>query len=774
MSTISANATRLCSSHRSHWGRRLASWTGALLLNAIAPPSHAQINVSLGGSGEANVEASGQVGTSQSDTSDSASDSGVLNLCHLPPEKVSDVGYTKQRLVLFDLDGAEVTNGPEQEINEKGQVIPGHQYYVFRDVRMHQHLRNVFFGKFPMRRHHTVAASITAPEKLWDNQVVSADDMIRAAALDPFTAYSIACAEWVVFPRVSKKEATWQRVTKQRQVGQRMVPYQAWLLGTTLTYEITTFHFENGTWVNKGKVDANNTWIDIAGAVNEGGEAVNEIGRELKGGHHKKQPKLSAIPDPNCKLPVVGEFQAIADGFGKCNDAATTVVDSARRTLQGTESKKVEGSQEEKKPEGGIDAAATNGEASSLDAATSATLSLATSGNPRATAEAMLKANAEGKLPAGAVETADAAKSMYSTCKSTADSVIQLKDRLREIATNPLATAGQAVLSFAECKGIPLSYDISGATAPGSEQSKSSFCANVNDDVSRGPQSMREVATCTGRIKGEHSTLAVRVAATNQWWHMKLPLLNCTGPVKSDTYCIAVGKSEGIRRGDQFIAENHQGERLGFGRVTAQGKGGGERAAEDLSQFRFRTGDGHVGAAMVERAKVGMLLGLRPQAALLLRHGALASDMLLGGAVEAGYNAGPYVPVGDEFWIRTHIAFMAGQEKEYFLNVEALPEAQYYLFNHVAAYVQSGIAFNFGMKSVNNGTSNENLSGFSLAAMLGGGVDAALSPDWGFRLGVTGAQAFLPMRLQNSAKTLSVDAGLLTWVQGGASVNCNF
>jgi hypothetical protein len=282
---------------------------------------------------------------------------------------------------------------------------------------------------------------------------------------------------------------------------------------------------------------------------------------------------------------------------------------------------------------------------------------------------------------------------------------------------------------------------------------------------------MQDVAVCRARVAAERTTLLVQKIVKGIV-KIGIPLL-APVPADSSNYGLAVGREEGIKRGDIFEATDAQGNRIGFGYVVEQGPGG-ENAVTAPSRFRFRAGEALIGSTMQEYPKVGLLFGGRPQVGMLLNKKALDSDLLLGGAFETAYNAGQFVPVGQEFWVRANVAVMVGQEDETFLNLEMVPEAQYYLFNRVAAFIQSGVVLNLASKRVSTVTEDETLSGMSFAVALGFGLDVALHPDWNLRLSATGVQGVSKLTLENEAKTMTLDAGLVTSAQGGMSLDYSF
>lgn len=780
----------------------------------------------------------------------------VIDLCQVEAPSQAGGGYAKRRLVVFDVAGETATHGPEVEVGPKGETLTsGHT--AFQAARAHDHVRETFFATFPMQRHHTVSAAIAAPLGLEKRKSISHRDMIRAAELDPFAAYSIACADWVAIPRVTKKEAKWQRVTKQRQVGTNTVSYQAWQVHVALTLELTAFEFVGGTWVSRGTVGTDGSKVGAAQSIAESGDAVNQMVSSMGESATAFGP-ISAVPDPGCKVPVLDEVKAVADGFTQCGQATLAVTESAARTLElnpetepddekesddgeessdddsatsndssaktepapnGIETEPKHVSTTDKagkpkldtssatdssgkanasdkgakpnptsaKPTAGSRAEQGSSEVDANDASSEAgaakedpkpeldelgreALNVATSQDPRRAALTLAKQKLGEHVPEGLGETVEAAQALVSTCKAGVENVVKLSDTLRKIAENPLAQVKDAALGFAGCAGIPLTYNLNHATPPGTTQKASSYCKNLDDDASRGAQAMIDVAKCESRNATERTVLQLKTDAVNEWWAIEMPLAACAEQVDDDTHCIAVGKTEGIHRGDMFFAMSLAGERLGFGYITEQGGG-----AQDPSRFVFRAGDADRGTSMREYAKTGLLLGARPQYAYLLRESGLTSKEFYGGAIEGGYNAGRFVSVGQEFWVRANIVYLVGRDSETLLNIEALPEAQYYLFNRVAAFVQSGVALNFGSKRTPGSTaSDDTMSGLAYAVMLGLGLDVALHPEWNLRFAGTGSQGFTAMKLSNKQKTASLDVGRLTWVQGTVSLAHSF
>ncbi len=124
----------------------------------------------------------------------------VLDFCYMPIKHGATHSH-KQRLVLFELSGRDVAVGAEEEHDEKGQVIAGVQYHVMSDVGIDSHLRSVYLSTYLMKRFFTVEAHTESPAALAKKGSLSDQEMIGAAGVDSFAAYSLACTDWVAFPR---------------------------------------------------------------------------------------------------------------------------------------------------------------------------------------------------------------------------------------------------------------------------------------------------------------------------------------------------------------------------------------------------------------------------------------------------------------------------------------------------------------------------------------------------------------------------------------------
>ncbi|HEV8548011.1 MAG TPA: hypothetical protein VGQ57_03265, partial [Polyangiaceae bacterium] len=123
----------------------------------------------------------------------------VIDFCYLAPSS-DPTRSQKQRLVIFKLAGREIADGPERELDDKGKVIDGRQHFIMRGAGMHDHLRSVFLSTVLMERFYTVEASVESPKALAKKPLLTDDEMIGAAGVDSFAAYSLACTDWVALP----------------------------------------------------------------------------------------------------------------------------------------------------------------------------------------------------------------------------------------------------------------------------------------------------------------------------------------------------------------------------------------------------------------------------------------------------------------------------------------------------------------------------------------------------------------------------------------------
>jgi opacity protein-like surface antigen len=303
--------------------------------------------------------------------------------------------------------------------------------------------------------------------------------------------------------------------------------------------------------------------------------------------------------------------------------------------------------------------------------------------------------------------------------------------------------------------------------------------------VARGAAAMNDVAVCQSRVAMERATDVAQNETKRQpgiAFHSTVTRI----PGADGLFAIALGKDEGADRGDMYLAMARGPDgtysRIGFGRIAVAGPGG-DAAETAPSHFKFRSGtvdEGVTPSADVhveEHAQVGVPLGVRPQVNYYLMKGDLKTKLAYGGAIEGGYNASKFVPVADEVWGRACLSFVMGTDKEFFGALELSPEVVHYLGSGFAAYGGAGFALVLAQKSVDTAGANsktESLRGISYAALLNLGLDFAVSPDWNTRLSVGYRQGLSKTKLQNDAKTVSIDGGMLSAAQAGLSAGYTF
>lgn len=723
--------------------------------------------------------------------------------------------YQKQRLVLFDLAGREVVDGPEGELDEKGKELPGVQHHIFRDVGLYDHLRRVFFQAFPMDRFYTVQALAQSPANLVGKDTVSSDAMIGGAEADPFAAYSLACADWVGMPRVIQKEAAWQKVKKKKIVNGQSVDYLAWQVQVTWALDMDVFRREVDGWKRVSTIEGSNGGLLGVAFGLAAGAAQGQSG-STKASPLSERPVLSCVPS------LLPKFAAVQQGLTACGQARADLQSLAASIVggeadDGAEKGTEDGSQDspepatpatpvepgsasevstappvESTPETLPEAGATNAEGE----APAEPSTIAESPPPITDDElAALRVAAEGDLAAIKHVAALAAKAKHprvqqaaalahqavEACTGMVGALARSSQDLRSLGQARLPSPSvQTVLGFAACAGISLGFDLGDAVAPGTSTLHSSLCEGIQDDVALGQTSMRAVAVCDGRTAMEQSTLALQKEGKNlDGWKLFAVLQGPAPGWPRNVFGIALGRDEGVRRGDLYVAVIKQPDgrevEEGFGRILWTGPGGASGEA-DPSAFKFRVGSADPGTRMTEHAQIGVPLGLRPQVDLYTSKGDLDSSLAFGGALVGGYNASAFVPIGDEFWSKIYVSYESGGSGESFVTIELTPEVLYYLVDYLAAFGAVGPAYVIASKSGLDATSgatadasDEKLSGGNTALLLSGGLDFAIGADVSARAAVAYRQGLYSAKLTSKSKTASIDGGTLSALQLGLS-----
>lgn len=755
----------------------------------------------------------------------------VLDFCYMAPKKGALGRSQKQRLVMFKLAGRDVANGPEKELNEKGKEIEGVQHYVLRDLDIHDHLRSAFVPSFVMERFYTVEAAVESPKAIERRSTLTHAEMIDAAGVDSFAAYSLACTDWVVLPRVVGKDASWQKVKTKKKVNGKEVESFVWHLKVNWKLEADIYRHEESGFQLADTIEAENGGLfDLAVTLTSLAPQKDGI----------SSPLLSKRPQPGCNPPLLPELASFAEGVSECADSIEWLGKRAARLLAEEDAEAKEAAEKAAKEatEEANEAAAKAAEAAASDAkregdetiekvkpsevkdlkgspavnvlkdagkragASEAATAVAKDAAEASGAADTVKAAAAaisaeeraalsalasldpsavkrvGELAAtakhsGVIELAARIKKGVASCKKPVDAVKAASDKLHTLSQQgPAALGVSSAVGLASCVGVDLAPDLSMATAPGQQQQQSRYCHNVINDASRGSEAMRSVGTCTGRVSMERATLLLQKEAKGtDGFRLHATLLDIPGK-SPDLYGIGLGKAEGVHRGDMFVAMvKLNGEFVpgSFGRIQYEGPGGnfGDGAP---SHFKFRNGTADPGTRMEEHAQIGVPLGLRPLVKYFVFKGDLDTTLAYGGAIEGGYNASRYVSVADEVWGRANVSFAVGSENETFLNAEIGPEVVRYLGGGLAAFGGSGIDLAYAMKKVGS----ENLSAINYGVLVNLGLDYAIRPDWDARLSVAYRQGLGASTLRNDSETLSVDGGSLSAAQAGVSAGYTF
>jgi hypothetical protein len=723
----------------------------------------------------------------------------VTDFCRIRPE-TDTRRYQKQRLVMFDLAGADVTNAPEREVDAKGNVVG--QRRAFEQANLHDHLRAVFFKTFPAPRFFNVKATAESPATLRHKPFVSSSDMMAAADVDPFAAYSIACADWVALPRVLSKDAEWKQVQKQRNdANGKPQKYLGWTLSITWSAEMDVYRREQDGWRLHATVHGSN-----GGLL---GLAFGLAAGAQQGDGKKELPNLSDRPDSKCSVPFAGTLSAVGEGFAACASSATKLgeeIAGARVVLEAPAAPSGGAAKGADLMAADAGADASVGELNDSGAAPdTAPTTAMDAGTVSAQAEAG-PANSVGTSPAAANEarpgaaadvavaiapeiraavagyrgavstknlaslraavgvhglegTAQAAEKAYQSCNGAVSSLAKAEKELRGLASADLSSLGtKAALGFAACLGIGASIDLGAATAPGTGQIRSDVCKDVKDDVALGDAALVAVSTCDGRTAIEQATLALQKEAFHlDGWKLFATLQAATS-TRRGVFGLALGKAEGANRGHMYLAMERQPDgstrRVGWGRVVRQGPGG-EKGDSEPSDVKFRAGAAPVGTRMDEHAQIGVLLGLRPQFGLFTSKGRIPAAAVAGVALEGGYNASQFVPIADEVWSRIYVSIEGGSGTR-IISTDLVPEATFYVANRVAVFTGGG----FGYASASVGSS----SAGNMGLLATGGVDCSLTPDWNAR-----ASLWYRQGLSSSS-----EAGTLSAVRLGAAVGYTF
>ena len=693
----------------------------------------------------------------------------VTDFCYMTIKRSKQRSH-KQRLVLFQLAGRDLAFAAEPEHNEKGDVVAQHR--VLQNVAIDGHLKSTFLSSVLLDQFYTVEAGVESPASLAGKQFVPDEEMISAAGMDSFAGYSLACTDWVALPRITEKSATWRKVKVERDVnGQKTTSFE-WQLDVVWNLEADVYKREPGGFKLRQTVEGSN-----GGALGVAYELAVLAPQKGQGGADEP-PALSKRPEPGCQPPLLPEVSKLVGSMTDCVTSATALAEQAERALADEAKDPGASSTPTSTPpvehrEQVVNAAMTEEEQELLKGLAAQ--------DPEA-AKRLLQLGVESQN-FRVLDLAASAKGTVGTCQEPLTQVSKAAEELRNLSQKgPTALGFQAAVGLASCAGVDFYVDLSTATPPGTSQLKSKFCQGIQRDVAQGQSAMNQVAVCESRVALERATLAlqkeVRQLDDIRLFVIAQPPL----PGAPDMFRLALGREEGVDRGDLFVAMIDDGSgrfvQSGFGRVQFAGPGG-DAGEQEPSTFKFRTDAGTGETRLEAHPQIGVPLAVRPQASYYVIKGDLETDMAFGGAVVGGYNASKFVPVGDEVWGRASVGASVGSASEVFVNIDAGPEIVHYIGSSLAAFAGSGMGFVIVSKSVeadsSSGTeTSESYSGAAATAYLGGGLEYAINPDWGARLSLEYRQGLGKLELENEAGTEKIDAGALSAVQAGVAAGYTF
>lgn len=353
-------------------------------------------------------------------------------------------------------------------------------------------------------------------------------------------------------------------------------------------------------------------------------------------------------------------------------------------------------------------------------------------------------------------------------------------------ANCPLPSSASSALGLSACGGVSIRFPVDGPSVMGSGQSSGAYCRELDDDVARGEASMRDVAKCVIRKEVENATLEIQLEAKKVCgWRLYSELVPMTGGNRG----VTMGKHEGARRGDYYVARKSgsssnaeciEGEEVGFVRITKLGPGGQEGRA-DPSVVEIRAGNPPLGTHMTEYPMHGARLGVVPTLGYLGLRGGLRSQLVGGGSVTLSYDLSRYIRLFDEIWSVGSIGYARGVGKEWFLTYDVGLELNEYLFKRLSIFTSVRLGGTSAFKKVPyvtaEGDSEVQIGGgvFSIGGRVG--PEIVLRPDWHLRFVIEGRGGLSRATLKNDEDAPGrqpLDGGRLLMLSGGISIAHTF
>lgn len=217
-----------------------------------------------------------------------------LDLCTLAPKANSDK-YQRQRVLLFNASVDGGADAPEPIVDSKGNQVGQHSY--FADVRAGERARLSLWDALPMSRVHSVVVPQEAPSALFDAEALSLNKLNSVLEQDDFATYSATCADWLAIPRVTRRSASWKRVTTKKKVkrGDKWVSVDvpAWDLDTTWNVSLAVYKRTGDEFRRVSVLDAGNA--GVGGFAGGAGSTEGDSGR----GYHEY---VSPWPEQSCSI----------------------------------------------------------------------------------------------------------------------------------------------------------------------------------------------------------------------------------------------------------------------------------------------------------------------------------------------------------------------------------------------------------------------------------------------------------------------------------------
>jgi hypothetical protein len=279
-----------------------------------------------------------------------------------------------------------------------------------------------------------------------------------------------------------------------------------------------------------------------------------------------------------------------------------------------------------------------------------------------------------------------------------------------------------------------------------------------DDSVSRGQLAMAAVARCEA-LEASRRAVNLLNLAEKRYWAIHSSLAQ-----RGADFVISSGNSNGVHRGDYYVARDSTQQELGFARITQVGAGGKDAP----SVLKFKSGGAPVGTQMYEYALMGVQFGLRPSSALLVSHGDLSSKLAFGGGATIGYDLTRRLAWFDEVWARTNIGYLYASSQERLLTFDLGLDGTTYFGGGLAGIIGLGFSAWFPqIERVDAATTKAvEYSGTSAGGLARIGLEYAFSPDWCVNVGADGRMGLSKAELKNDASLVKYDAGSLLAASG--------